>query len=177
MLLWCLAASVMYECALRLNVEGVREKGVRQQGKCYLACLNCLQHIPQQEAWIVRPLTAQFSEDTSSFPSKGITSIFLLFILLFCKFLLLTLLTYLTFCYSLNCLFHTLLVCLLLTGEGVSPKRSSEGDPVAPPMPRCRPQVKVLELTHIQREYELVHARLLLLKALPDVPLSGKAFA
>lgn len=122
------AASVMYECALRLNVEGVREKGVRQQGKCYLACLNCLQHIPQQEAWIVRPLTAQFSEDTSSFPSKG---------------------------------------------EGVSPKRSSEGDPVAPPMPRCRPQVKVLELTHIQREYELVHARLLLLKALPDVPLSG----
>lgn len=41
-------------------------------------------------------------------------------------------------------------------------------------MPRCRPQVKVLELTHIQREYELVHARLLLLKALPDVPLSGE---
>lgn len=61
----------MYECALRLNVEGVGEKGVRQQGKCYLACLNCLQHIPQQEAWIVRPLTSQLSEDTSGLPSKG----------------------------------------------------------------------------------------------------------
>ncbi|MPC07926.1 Nuclear pore complex protein Nup160 [Portunus trituberculatus] len=122
------AASVMYECALRLNVEGVGEKGVRQQGKCYLACLNCLRHIPEQEAWIVRPLVNQPSEESSTVSSKG---------------------------------------------EGVSPKRSSEGEPLAPPLPRCRPQVKVLELTHIQREYELVHARLLLLKTLPDVPLSG----
>lgn len=122
------AASVMYECALRLNVEGVGEKGVRQQGKCYLACLNCLRHIPEQEAWIVRPLVTQPSEEPSTLSSKG---------------------------------------------EGISPKRSSEGEPLAPPLPRCRPQVKVLELTHIQREYELVHARLLLLKTLPDVPLSG----
>lgn len=66
--------------------------------------------------------------------------------------------------------------CLLCAGEGISPKRSSEGEPLAPPLPRCRPQVKVLELTHIQREYELVHARLLLLKTLPDVPLSGEVF-
>lgn len=64
----------------------------------------------------------------------------------------------------------------MCTGEGVSPKRSSEGEPLALPLPRCQPQVKVLELTHIQCEYELVHARLLLLKTLPDVPLYGKIF-
>ncbi|XP_042215921.1 nuclear pore complex protein Nup160-like [Homarus americanus] len=50
------AACVMYECALRLNVEGVGEKGLRQQAKCYLACLNCLRHIPPQQAWILKPL-------------------------------------------------------------------------------------------------------------------------
>lgn len=80
----------MYECALRLNVEGVREKGVRQQGKCYLACLNCLQHIPQQEAWIVRPLAAQFAEETSSLPNKGNHIDFIIYIVFQFIYLLLS---------------------------------------------------------------------------------------
>ncbi|KAK3858813.1 hypothetical protein Pcinc_035022 [Petrolisthes cinctipes] len=123
------AACVMYECALRLNVEGVGERGVKQQAKCYLACINCLHHIPSDQAWILKPVPR-------SVPSEEA---------------------------SQDCDMD----------GGISPKRSSEGAPVAPPLPRTRPQVTVLELPHIQREYQLVHARLLLLRSLPDIPLSG----
>lgn len=60
-----------------------------------------------------------------------------------------------------------------MTG-GVSPKRNNDGTSAAPPLTRRRPQVKVLELTHIEREYELVHARLKMVKSQPDVSSSGK---
>lgn len=63
--------------------------------------------------------------------------------------------------------------CFHLSGS-ISPKRSSDGESVAPPLSRRRPQVKVLELPHIEREYELVHARLKIVKTQPDASASGK---
>ena len=44
---------------------------------------------------------------------------------------------------------------------------------MVPPLQRRKPQVKVLELKHIEREYELVHARLKMLKLQPDAPTTG----
>ncbi|KAK8747817.1 hypothetical protein OTU49_016620 [Cherax quadricarinatus] len=123
------AAYVMYECALRLNVEGVGENGLRQQAKCYLACLNCLRHIPPEQAWIVKPLPRSAEDGIDNNESRMI--------------------------------------------DGTSPKRSSDGVSVAPPLTRRQAQVKVLELTHIEREYELVHARLKMVKTQPDIPSSG----
>lgn len=67
----------MYECALRLNVEGVGERGVRQQAKCYLACINCLHHIPPDQAWILKPVPRSVpNEDASQdFDMEGRTSL------------------------------------------------------------------------------------------------------
>nr|XP_045619650.1 nuclear pore complex protein Nup160-like isoform X1 [Procambarus clarkii] len=124
------AACVMYECALRLNIEGVGEKGLRQQAKCYLACLNCLRHIPPEQAWILKPLPKPTHDQIEDEHESPVT-------------------------------------------DGVSPKRNSDGASVAPPVSRRRPQVKVLELMHIEREYELVHARLKMVKTQPDIPSSG----
>lgn len=124
------AAYVMYECALRLNIEGLGEKGLRQQAKCYLACLNCLQHIPPEQAWILKPLPKSSNGEGEVDNDSR-------------------------------------------TVGGISPKRNSDGTSVAPPLTRRRPQVKVLELTHIEREYELVHARLKMVKSQPDVSSLG----
>ena len=52
-------------------------------------------------------------------------------------------------------------------------KHSVCGMSVVPPLQRRKPQVKVLELKHIEREYELVHARLKMLKLQPDTQVSG----
>ena len=112
------AACVMYECAMRLNVEGMGELGLRHQAKCYLACLNCLRHIQPDQAWIVKPLPSTVQDTTDE-----------------------------------NVL-----------GFGVSPKRSSDGAVLAAPMARRRPQVHVLEVTDLEREYQVVHARLKLFK-------------
>lgn len=68
----CSAACVMYECALRLNVEGIGEKGLRQQAKCYLACLNCLHHIPPEQAWILKPLPKITDQPQSDNQNSGI---------------------------------------------------------------------------------------------------------
>ncbi|XP_063612781.1 nuclear pore complex protein Nup160-like, partial [Penaeus indicus] len=124
------AASVMYECALRLNIEGVGEKGLQQQAKCYLACLNCLRHIPSEQAWIIKPLPKSGEDEADQEMATRKSS-------------------------------------------SISPKRSSDGESVAPPLSRRRPQVKVLELPHIEREYELVHARLKIVKTQPDASASG----
>ncbi|XP_066987755.1 nuclear pore complex protein Nup160 [Macrobrachium rosenbergii] len=121
-------ACVMYECALRLNVEGLGEKGLRQQAKCYLACLNCLRHIPSEQAWILKPLPKASGESDDG-SEKG--------------------------------------------SNGNGSKRSASGTSVIPPLCRKKPQVKVLELKHIEREYELVHARLKMLKLQPDSQAAG----
>lgn len=118
----------MYECALRLNVEGLGEMGLKQQAKCYLACLNCLRHIPLEQAWILKPLPKPAEESDGGADRRS---------------------------------------------SGTGSKRSSEGISVIPPLTRRKAQVTVLELKHIEREYELVHARLKMLKTQPDAQASG----
>ena len=119
------AASVMYECALRLNVEGMGEAGLKQQAKCYLTCLNCLGHIPKDHAWILKPVAKSLSfnglnEDGIQYPGE----------------------------------------------KSPSPKRNSEG--VSVPSRSKKVQVELLELNDIEREYQLVHARLKLFKMHPE---------
>ncbi|XP_076070000.1 nuclear pore complex protein Nup160 isoform X2 [Oratosquilla oratoria] len=109
------AAHVMYECGLRLNQEGIGQRGLRQQVKCYLTCLNCLAHLPPDHAWIVKPVPhVSGSEDKEA-------------------------------------------------GDETGAKRSSDGT-LAPVGRKITQQVVVLEVGDIQREYELIHARLKLRK-------------
>lgn len=64
------AASVMYECAWRLSAEGVGEEGLKQQLKCYLACINCLKLLPKDAAWILKPNPVRPSGDNED-DTKG----------------------------------------------------------------------------------------------------------
>lgn len=61
----------MYECALRLNKEGLGERGLHQQAKCFLTCINCLRHIPSDQAWIIKPISRISGTADSSHKSEG----------------------------------------------------------------------------------------------------------
>lgn len=118
------AASVMYECAWRLSAEGVGEEGLKQQLKCYLACINCLKLLPKDAAWILKPNPVLPSGET----------------------------------------------------ENRGGKRCSAGERVSRSSSKCRRRggavVQVLELQHINKEYQLVHALLTLAAASPGTHCS-----
>ena len=113
------AASVMYECAQRLSAEGVGEAGLKEQMKCYLACMNALQLLPSEMAWILKPKPT--SEEDSLADTDARSSI---------------------------------KRCIL--GERVYRKKDSAGKK------KHKGGVEVLELSAIDKEYQLLHARLTL---------------
>ncbi|KAB7500634.1 Nuclear pore complex protein, partial [Armadillidium nasatum] len=122
------AGWVMYECALRLNKEGLGERGLHQQAKCFLTCINCLKHIPSDQAWIIKPISRISGTADSSHKSEESSDSAL--------------------------------------GRLLKSKK--------------RAQITVLTVTDLEREYQLVHARLKLFKfhssssnLLPGGPMSA----
>ena len=56
----------MYECAMRISTEMVSMRGLQQQVRCYLACLNALKLVNKDYAWIVKPVLKVSTSDSSS---------------------------------------------------------------------------------------------------------------
>ena len=54
-----LAASVMYEQAIRLGQESHSAPIISKQAQCLLACINCLSLVNAKYRWIVRPVIDQ----------------------------------------------------------------------------------------------------------------------
>jgi nuclear pore complex protein Nup160 len=102
----------MYECAMRLSTETFSHAGLKQQVKCYLACLNALRLVNPNYAWIVKPVLRM--SDPSSRAGQ--------------------------------------------LGPGASPKHDLEGDILA--TTNKKPRMDVLEASDIEREFQLVSARL-----------------
>lgn len=67
-----IAASVMYEQAIRLSQESHSAPIISRQAQCLLACINALHHVSEKYRWIVRPVIDQnfVDELNSSNPQK-----------------------------------------------------------------------------------------------------------
>ena len=65
------AASVMYECSQRLSTEAATQDALKQQLKCYLACINCLKLLPKDMAWILKPTPAAAVDDAAATTNSG----------------------------------------------------------------------------------------------------------
>jgi len=50
------AANVMYECCERLSCELTGLNAQQKKAKCYLACINALECVPKQSAWVSPPI-------------------------------------------------------------------------------------------------------------------------
>lgn len=61
-----IAASVMYEQAMRLSQESHSALIISRQAQCLLACINALHHVSEKYRWIVRPVIDQSFADESS---------------------------------------------------------------------------------------------------------------
>lgn len=104
----------MYECAMRIGTEMVNLAGLKQQVRCYLACLNALRLVNPEYAWIIKPVLKLMDPQPNLPP-------------------------------------------------GVSPKHSHGGEIVTPS--RIKPRLDVLEIKDIEREFQLIAARLKLANA------------
>ena len=100
----------MYECAMRLSTETHSLAGLKQQMKCYLACLNALRLVNPDYAWIVKPVL-KVVEIGAHLPA------------------------------------------------GVSPKHSYDGD-ILPTSTSIKSRMEVVEAKDIEKEFQLVSARL-----------------
>ena len=67
------AAYVMYECAMRISTEMVSMRGLQQQVRCYLACLNALKLVNKDYAWIVKPVLKISSSGPESSLPPGVS--------------------------------------------------------------------------------------------------------
>lgn len=68
------AATVMYEQGMRLGCEGTHSAELTErQAKCYLACLNALQLVDPNYAWIVKPVVSNDTDEdiTGMSPKRG----------------------------------------------------------------------------------------------------------
>lgn len=69
MLSFFIAASVMYEQAMRLSQESHSAPIISRQAQCLLACINALHHVNERYRWIVRPVVDQSFTDELSSPN------------------------------------------------------------------------------------------------------------
>lgn len=65
-----IAASVMYEQAMRLSQEPHSAPIIAKQAQCLLACINALHHVSEKYRWIVRPVDQNLSGELNSSAQK-----------------------------------------------------------------------------------------------------------
>lgn len=71
----------MYECGQRLSTEAATQESLKQQLKCYLACINCLKLLPKDAAWILKPtpMLADSEEGNTQVPAGTTLCLFFIF--------------------------------------------------------------------------------------------------
>ncbi len=128
----------MFECGMRLGTEAFTTEGLNQQAKCYLACLNALSLVKKGRKyyWPRAFLTSSFASKVNE-----------------------------DYAWLVKPVPHFLYVPQEappdpLLPPGVSPKRSVDGEELLEVEPLEKPAMEVLERADIERELELVWARL-----------------
>ena len=139
------AAYVMYECAMRLSTETFSQQGLEKQVQCFLACLNSLRLVNPNYAWIGKKLCVKQYISTGS-------SIILVYLPGLIKYF-----------FPIPIVKPVLKVSPSSTSmanlpPGVSPKHSYDGEMIIPAS--LKPKMDVLEAADIQKELQLVSARL-----------------
>ena len=156
----------MYECGMRLGTEVFSVDGLKQQAKCYLACLNCLKlvlvnwemqvdfsitwcsppfsfiQVNSKYAWIVKPVPYSAAAAAAAATSSGGRDDYGDF--------------------NNRQLLHPDQQQLPM---GMSPKRNSDGEELLMQRQK-KPKMEVLEMEEIEKEFELISARLKLVKKL-----------
>lgn len=110
---------------MRLGTEVGTPEGLKQQAKCFLACLNCLKLVNPKYAWIIKPMP-RVSRGQEHQPRSSALPV------------------------------------------GVSPKRSNEGEEIVIENFDKPVKMTVLEMSDIEKDFELVCSRIKLASKIGD---------